>query len=141
MTTPNPPRRKSWFSRHWVLALSASLTLAACLVGLLFYLLRNSEVANIAFEKAQASPVLTERLGQPLQKGWLVSGSIEVTPASGHAELAIPVSGPKSKGTLYVEAQKSAGLWQLKLLQFGGDNSSDRLDLLPRVENAPPEAH
>lgn len=93
-------------------------------------MLSNSDPAKLAVTTAQASPALIAQLGTPIRKGWLVSGSIEFRPAAGQAHLEIPVSGPKARGTLYVEAQKHAGSWRLELLQYGATNSSERLDLL-----------
>jgi hypothetical protein len=98
----------------------------------------NSAVVNLAIQTAKSNRKMVERLGQPLKKGWFVSGDIEVTPVSGHAELAIPVSGPNGNGTLYVEAHKRAGLWHLELLQFGSKDSDQRLDLLTSSGRASP---
>lgn len=70
------------------------------------------------------------RVGQPVEKGWLITGSIQVSPGFGYAELAIPVSGPKGKGTVYALAVKRAGIWNLTFLQFGADGESRRLELL-----------
>jgi hypothetical protein len=95
-----------------------------------FALMRSSDAVKLAIATAKSNPALVERLGQPLKTGWFVAGSIEITPASGHAELAIPVSGPKGRGTIYAEARKRAGLWRLNMLQFGGEESDIRLDLL-----------
>jgi len=126
--------QRGWLERHWKLALVILLvvavlfTVAVC--AAVFLALSNSEVPNKAFELAKRNPMLTERLGSPLRKGWLVAGSIETTAASGHAELAVPISGPKGSGTLYVEAHKEAGLWKIDLLQFGSKGSDERMDLL-----------
>ena len=133
-TMPVQLTRKGWFERHWklVVSLAVLLTLLAVsgFVFSLFYLIRSSASATLAIATAESNPLLTRRLGQPLKVGWMVTVTIEVTPASGHAELAIPISGPKGRGTVYAEARKSAGLWHLELLQFGADGSDDRLDLL-----------
>jgi len=102
-----------------------------------FLMIGNSEAAKLAIATPQSNPALAERLGYPLKTGWFVSGSIEVTPASGHAELAIPISGPKGSGTIYAEARKRAGLWHLEVLQFGNDGSSERLELLPADPSKP----
>jgi len=106
--------QRGWLGRHWKLALVAVLAFAIlAAVGLcaaVFGAMSNSEAANQAFALVEHNPMLTDRLGAPLRKGWWVTGSIEATPASGHAELAIPVSGPKGSGTVYVEAHKRAGL-------------------------------
>ena len=129
--------QRGWRS-HWsaVFAVCLGLALSGAIVG--FVLMSNSAVVNLAIQTAKSNRKMVERLGQPLKKGWFVSGDIEVTPASGHAELAIPVSGPKGNGTLYAEAHKRAGLWHLELLQFGSKDSDQRLDLLTSSGRASP---
>ena len=122
--------RRSWVRAHWKVVLGISVAVSVLAAILAFSLMRSSDAAKLAISTAESSSLLSQRIGQPLKVGWFVSGSIEVTPASGHAELAIPVSGPKGSGTLYTEAHKRAGLWQLDLLQFGDSSSHDRLDLL-----------
>src|SRR6059058_5881080 len=47
----------------------------------------------------------------PITDGFLVSGNTNVNGASGEANLSIPVSGPKGKGTIYAAATKSLGRW------------------------------
>jgi hypothetical protein len=100
-------------------------------------MLRTSEATRLAVTTAEANPALAEQLGRPLKTGWLISGNIEVQPGSGHAELAIPIYGPKGSGRLYAEARKQAGLWHLSMLQFGTNGSIERLDLLPASELRP----
>lgn len=93
-------------------------------------LMRNSDVAKLTIAMAESNPALSEQLGRPLKTGWFVPGKIEVTPASGHSVLTIPVSGPNGSGTIYAEGRKGAGVWHLEMLQFGNEGSSQRLDLL-----------
>jgi hypothetical protein len=59
-----------------------------------------------------------------------VSGSFEETGPSGQASFAIPVSGPKGAGTIYVEAKKSAGQWHYEVMAVQLDGSGNRIDLL-----------
>jgi hypothetical protein len=122
--------RQSWLRTHWKLVLIASLILSLCAVIAVFASLRNSDVVKMAIATAESNSSLAEQLGRPLVAGWFVTGTLEVTPASGHAELAIPVSGPKGKGTIYVDGRKRAGVWHLEMLQFGAEGSGQRLDLL-----------
>ena len=61
---------------------------------------------------AQHNPEVIAELGEPIEAGWLASGSIRVSNDSGNAHVAISLSGSKQKGTLYVVAQKQAGQWQ-----------------------------
>src|SRR3954451_18890614 len=94
-------KRRSWLRSHWKAALAVWLGLSVSGAILAFVFLSNSDVARLALATAESNPKMVERLGQPIEKGWFISGSVEVTPASGHAELAIPISGPKGRGTLY----------------------------------------
>ena len=60
----------------------------------------------------QTNTTAIELLGDPIEAGWLMSGSINTSGNSGDANFTIPVSGPKGKGTVYVEAYKDGGNWQ-----------------------------
>src|ERR1700760_1334963 len=111
MYPPPNDAPKSWLQRNVVLVVCVVVVVGllgaiAAGIGWAFSMMGNSDAVRLAFDNASASPMLIERVGAPLKKGWLVSGSIEVTGASGRAELAIPVSGPRGAGTLYAEAHK-----------------------------------
>ena len=84
----------------------------------LFTMLARSEAHGQAMAQVRGHPAAVEALGEPIEAGWFVSGSIRVTGPSGNASLAIPVSGPRQHGTLYVEAVKDAGLWELRRLEL-----------------------
>jgi hypothetical protein len=122
--------RHGWARRHWKSILAAWLALALSGAALAFIMLRDSEATRLSVTTAEANPSLSEQLGRPLKTGWFISGSIQVQSGSGHAELAIPISGPRGSGTIYSEARKQAGLWHLLTLQFGMAGGSERLDLL-----------
>ena len=53
-----------------------------------------------------------------------------VNGSSGHADLAIPVSGPQGSGTPYVVASKSAGRWSMLQLVMDIKETDERIDLL-----------
>ena len=108
------------------------MLLALCFVGAVIAVVgfNNSDVTRLALATATSNFALVERIGEPIHRGWFVRGSIQLTSGSGSADLAIPVSGPIGKGTLYALAVKTAGVWKLTLLQFGTDGDSNRLQLL-----------
>ena len=121
----------NWMQAHWKLALGAAIGLALCGTIAIFTSLRNSDVVKLAIATAESNSALAERLGRPLQTGWFITGRlVQSTPGTGHADLAIPVSGPLGSGTLYAEGHKQAGIWHLEMLQFGSERSNERLDLL-----------
>jgi hypothetical protein len=114
--------------------------IGACgFVIFIFSLLKNSDVAKEALARARSNPSVVEHLGTPIKVGWFVSGSINLYGGSGDANLSVPISGPKGKGTIYLSAHKSAGTWTYSVLQVEVDGSRERIDLLaqPNITWAP----
>ncbi len=58
----------------------------------------------MALARAQTNPALIEAIGSPILQTEIVSGNTNVNGPTGEANLSIPLSGPKGKATLYVEA-------------------------------------
>lgn len=106
------------------------LLFAVGLVMFVFSLMRSSQPYQEAMKRAQSSPGVVAALGQPIEAGRFVSGSVNVSGPSGDANLSIPVSGPKGKGTVYVIAEKRAGKWAYELLEFQPAGQTQRLNLL-----------
>ena len=126
----DPGQNKGFLTKNGKSALAVTaLAVLAIAIGVL-YNIRHSEACELAIRRMQSNPITAERLGEPLREGFFVTGSINVSGPSGHADLAIPISGPKGKATLYVVADKSAGLWKLGLLQLAIDGDANRIDLL-----------
>ena len=126
MATPPmnmPPPRTSWWSRNWKWFVPAGcLTIILLLVAfiggivmIVFGSMKQAEVYKQAVARAQSDPVV---------------GNINVNGPSGQARIAIPVHGPKAKGTIYVEATKSAGKWNYSLMQVAVEGEDTRIDLL-----------
>ncbi len=132
------PARRTWWDRNWkwfvpvgclsVLALLAGFV--AVVGSIVIGAMRSSDAYEHAVAEARKSAEVAEALGRPLREGLFVSGSIDVKGPSGTASLAIPLSGPKGKGTVYVEATKSAGEWKYSTLLVRVDGSEERIDLL-----------
>jgi hypothetical protein len=102
----------------------------ALILALVFGLIRSSDAYQQALAKARSSPAAAQVLGSPITEGYFTSGQINVNGASGNADLAIPVSGPKGKATLHVTASKSAGVWSFSTLVVELADTHERIDLL-----------
>jgi hypothetical protein len=81
-----------------------------------------------AMERVRAHPAAVAALGEPIEAGFLVTGSVSVEGPSGEATLGIPVEGPRGEGTLYVEATKRADRWDFELLELAVEGG-ERIDL------------
>ena len=129
-----PNQRRSWLGRNWKWLLAALFVCGIVFVVGIFTLLvgamRGSDVAKEAVARAQSNAILAQRFGAPISEGWLVGGSINVSPGSGDADLSVPIYGPKGKGTVYVTAQKTAGTWAYTLMLATVEGSNEKVDLL-----------
>jgi hypothetical protein len=92
--------------------------------------MRSTDVYKDALAKTRQHPSVIEALGSPIKEGLVVSGNTNVNGASGEANLSIPISGPKGKGTIYVAANKSLGRWNYSGLVVEIAQTRQRIDLL-----------
>ena len=117
---------RTWWQRNlkWVIVagvLLCLLTFALFVGGVLMLAMsamRSNDVHRTAMERVAAHPEAVARLGSPVEAGFFTSGSIEVNPRSGSADVSIPVSGPKGEGEVSVVARKRAGVWYFDVLQL-----------------------
>jgi hypothetical protein len=130
-----PP--KGWFARNWKwfvpVLLIVCLALPLAILGSVFAAIRSSDAAKQSLLRARSNPLVVQKLGTPIEEGWLAAGSINVSGTSGDADLAVPISGPKAKGKIYVTAHKSAGVWSYSVMAAAIDGSDQRIDLLTDV--------
>ncbi|HYH86931.1 MAG TPA: cytochrome c oxidase assembly factor Coa1 family protein [Pyrinomonadaceae bacterium] len=109
-------QQKGCLGRNWkwmlpVGCLGLILLVVAFGVGVFFFAMsavKSSEVYQYALAKAKADPAVIAELGQPIKDGWLVQGSISTSGDTGHANIRIPINGPKKSGTIYAVASKGA---------------------------------
>jgi hypothetical protein len=130
----------NWWKRNWkwfvplgcfTVALMFVIFVGSILV-IVFSAMKSTDVYKDALARAKADPAVIEALGSPIKDGFLMSGNTNVNGASGESNLAIPISGPKGKGTIYVSAQKSLRRWNYSGLVVEVGQTHQRIDLLQR---------
>ncbi len=139
-SVPVPAQRPGWFTRNWkwfipcgcatILVLFVAFICA--IVGIVMVSMKSSDVYSMALQKAQSNEQVVQRLGAPIDAGWWASGNINVQPGSGNADMRFPISGPKGKATLYVEATKALGQWNFSNLVVAVEGRTERLDLIKK---------
>jgi hypothetical protein len=139
-TTQPATASPNWWKRNW----KWFVPLGCCTVVLLFLAfvgsilvivfgaMKSTDVYKQALAGAKADPGVIEALGIPIQDGFLMSGNTNVNGASGESNLAIPISGPKGKATIYVSANKSLGRWNYSGLMVEISQTHQRIDLLQK---------
>jgi len=132
--TPKP----NWWKRNWrwfvPLGCFTVTLLFLAFVGsilvIVFSAMKSTDVYKAALARAKTDAAVIEALGSPIKDGVLVSGSSSVNGASGESNLAIPISGTKGKGIIYVSATKSLGRWNYSGLVVEISGTHERIDLL-----------
>ena len=104
---------------------------AAFIVLVVFGAMKQSDVYKTAVARAKADPRVAAALGTPIEDGWYLSGHTNVNGSSGDADISIPISGPKGKGTIYAVATKSGGEWSYSKLQVKVESTGETIDLGP----------
>lgn len=136
---PQAQPRLGWWSRNWKwfvptgCCLTPLVLLAAFVAFLVFSVggvLKHSDAYKNAVARAKADSRVTSALGTPISEGWFVSGSVHTSLGSGDANLTIPISGPKGKGTITAVASKSGGEWTYSKLEVKIDGSGETIDLM-----------
>jgi hypothetical protein len=139
----SPPKEPGWWSRNWKWAVPVGClapVLVCCggiglLVGIVFGAIKSSEPYREAVARAQANPALRAELGEPIQPGFFVTGSINTAVSvpggeTGHANLSIPISGPTGTAIVRVVAEKSDGEWKFSTLEAVVADRDRPIDLL-----------
>jgi hypothetical protein len=108
----------------------------AFFAALLLKTMRSSDAYQVAVSTAVHDSAVLAELGAPVEPGWYMTGQIKVSEAEGHANLAIPVSGSRSSGTLQVVADKVAGKWTFQALSLRVKGRATSIDLLPALASA-----
>jgi len=134
---PQPPR-PHWWGRNWkwvvptgclgILLLIASFIFV--IVGIVFGAMKSSDAYKGALARAKADPRVVSALGSPITDGLFVMGKTNVNGTSGQADMTVPISGPKGKGTVYFVASKFAGKWTFSKLMVEVADTGQRIDLI-----------
>jgi hypothetical protein len=104
-------------------------------VTFVFGLMKSSEPYQHAVAIASGNPDVVRELGKPLVPGWSVTGNINLSGTSGQADMAIPLKGTLRRGTVYVVAKKTGGVWTYQTLNVLVEGQEAVIQLLPASPN------
>lgn len=133
---PQQPR-KGWWGRNWKWFVPAGclgvvLLLAgfvAAIVFVVFSAIKSNEVYRNAVEQARANQTVVQEMGEPIEEGWYVKGSVSESGGAGSASLEIPISGPRRAGMIYADAIRDAGEWKYTRLEVGIEGLAGRVQI------------
>lgn len=108
-------------ARRNALILGCGLAFPMAALAILLYFRGSGQrraIADAAIYQAQGSAQLIGMIGLPIEPGWPVRGRVLTRNGNSNADLRVPLSGPRGKGTLLEWAQQDAGKWHICSLQF-----------------------
>lgn len=127
---------KSSAKRTWmivgVVAVVCVALVGGCVAAIFFTvtgLLKESDAYRAGVQQLEANAQVMEILGAPVTPG-IPSGHVNTSGPSGEAQLAIPVTGTKARGVLYVEATRKMGIWKTDRLELEVAGRSERIVLI-----------
>ena len=126
----------SWWKSNWKWVLPVGGCLSIIVIGIIvmgtiFYsvssAIEDSQPYEYALEKINTDQDLINALGSPIVKDGFISSSWSYDNGEKSANMAIPISGPKGEGTLYVEATGEGDEWVYNVIrvEIGDDNLID----------------
>lgn len=127
------PTQSSWIERHPYWKIPAGFLLLVLFVAGVLVLVevafQHSAVSKQATAMARANPQAQQLLGEPIGVG-IILGNIHINGSAGHADLAIPISGPKGKGVIHAVANERAEIWRFTVLRISIEGQGEPIDLL-----------
>ncbi len=131
--------KKSFWQNPWLWGgcgcalgcIGIPLLLVAFLGGSVLYMFSNTDVKKLAAEQVRSSPAAVEVLGEPMETGWMISGSINVNNDHGRADIRFPISGPKGEATVHAVAERDGGgPWQFQELTLEMEGGGAPIELI-----------
>lgn len=118
--------------RNWaiagVIAIIAVIGLGVATYFIAIAVLKGSEPYKLAVVELQTNKKAADALGTPISTG-NPSGSIETSGSKGKADLIIPATGPKAKGTVYLDATRDLGTWKINRIELEIEGRPGRINL------------
>jgi hypothetical protein len=110
--------------------IAAVVAFICAIVFIVFGAMKSTDVYKTALARARSNAAVAQALGTPIKEGWFMTGKTNVEGTSGEADIGIPISGPKGKGTVYAVATKTAGRWNYQTLEVEVNGRPERINLL-----------
>ncbi len=116
------------------------VALAVFIVAIVMYSLRSANGTQEAVARAKQHPQIVAVLGEPIEVGWIISGSVKGTGVGSNVEVSIPLSGSKGSGTLIAHGfRETEQKWNFSVLSFAPKGSANGINLLNSQAEATPQ--
>jgi hypothetical protein len=136
---PPPPAKSSGCWKAVAIGCSIIIVLGLAAMAAFFIFIVNvakrSDVYREAFTRASNDPRVVAALGTPIEKGWWVTGSVNIDNSEGSANLTFPISGPKGSAKVHAVASYDGSGWKYTTLTVKPDSGAE-IDILQPSGNS-----
>jgi Cytochrome oxidase complex assembly protein 1 len=119
-----------------VMAIVVVIILGVGAIGLKMF--RGSGPCVAALSAAKASDEMREKLGEPLELGWVITGTINSINGNGKANMNILIEGPKGKASVRVIGTSLDSVWSYEQMTASIGKTGEKINLLPFVDAPAP---
>ena len=141
--------QRGWAKWAAIVAIGVAV-MAAGVAGRVYYVLSSvdddflvlaqsqAEAQQLGIAELEASPAAATALGTPVTAAMTHSNITADSDGTGHAILSLSASGPKAKGTAFVEATRIHGAWTITTLTLHPNDGSDSaIEVIDATEKKP----
>ena len=93
--------------------------------------MKKSLAYTMSLVEIQRHPEIIELLGEPIDPGFLLTGSISTNISDGNASIQYSLNGSKGKGKAYVVAYKKFGDWNFEEVVVDIPYANKRILVVP----------
>src|SRR5262245_23142915 len=135
-TQPGQPAQKksSGCLKVFLIGCSVLVVLGVALIAVIvifvFGAIKKTDAYKQALSKVHGDQRVAAVLGDPIEPGFWVSGSMNLNNGKGNADFKFPVSGPKAKATVHAVASTEGNGWEFTTLEVTPDNGSPPINVL-----------
>lgn len=87
----------------------------------------------MSLAEIETNSEVVELIGEPMQTGMFVLGSIQTSGPGGNASLQYSISGPKGEAKAYVSATKQMGSWVLQEIIVYSEKQKERVQVVAPI--------
>jgi hypothetical protein len=150
--TPDNHNEQKPQTRSWLLPIGLSCLGCLGIVGIALFLGAASFVSvlqglikstgtyqtyQLAAERVKTDDAVSQILGDPVSTGWLSKGKEFSEGGTGSTCIRFSVTGSKTSGSVYAEAQLDQGSWQFHQLIINVNGQPDPIALITPPTNQP----
>lgn len=142
-------RNKRWESvehfrqvqRKWakwaLIVYCAGFLLFGTMIFGIMHALKSSDAYRLAVQALHANAQVVAILGEPIRTG-LPTGRFEVSGPSGYADVSFSTEGSRQSGTVYLQAIKRLGRWEIRRAVLDVNGTGQRIELVsPAAPDVP----